>query len=160
MSDRNRHQESEPETTAEVDPDRDPRDEPDQIANEQRRRNTAIVSGIVAVIGAWVAISVFVYDVAQATFWNNVVVGVVVFLAAGYNYYRQYNDIPLSIGVASLVALLGIWLIVATAFLDMAAGAFWSTLVSGLLIAGLAGYNAYESREARAVTTEPETGTP
>lgn len=40
------------------------------------------------------------------------------------------------------------------------ANGFWSTLVSGLLIAGLAGYNAYEAREARSITTEPDAETP
>lgn len=159
MSDQNRPEETGAETT-DLDPDRDPRDDPDQIVGGNRRRNTAIVSGVIAVFGAWIALSVIIYDVAQATLWNNVVVGVAVFLAAGYNYYRQYNDVPLSVGVASLVALLGIWLVVAAAFFDMIAGAFWSTLVTGLLIAGLAGYNVYEGREARAVATEPDTGTP
>ena len=148
-----------PDTTADPDPGRDPRDEPQQVANEERRRNTAFVSGIVAVLGAWVALSVLVYDVSQAAFWNNVACGVVVFLAAGYNYYRQYSDVPLSVGVAALVAIIGIWLVVAAAAFEMITGAFWSTLVSGLLIAGLAGYNAYESREARAVTTDSGTGT-
>ena len=143
-----------------VDPERDPRDEPTQIANEERRRNTVVASGIVVVLGAWVVISAFVYDVTDATLWNNVVVGTVVVLAAGYNYYRQSNDVPLSIGVATLVALLGIWLVVSAALLEMSAGAFWSTLVSGLLIAGISGYNAYESREARTISTDADAGPP
>ncbi len=144
---------------AQVDAGGDPRNESTQIANEERRRNTAFVSGIVAVIGAWVALSVLVYDVATASLWNNVAVGAVVFLAAGYNYYRLSNDIPLSTGIATLVALLGLWLIVAAALLEMTMGLFWSTAVSGLLIAGLAGYNAYESREATTVATDPDSGT-
>ncbi|MFC4245566.1 hypothetical protein ACFOZ7_00865 [Natribaculum luteum] len=147
------------ETEARTEPERSPRDESTQIASEERRRKTSIVSGIVSVIGAWVAISVLIYQVPQAALWNNVVVGAVVFLAAGYNYYRLYNDVPLSVGVASLVTLLGIWLIVAAAILAMAGGLFWSTAVSGLLIAVLAGYNAYEAREARTVATEREART-
>ncbi|WP_265108136.1 SPW repeat domain-containing protein [Halosolutus halophilus] len=142
------------------DPGRDHRDESTQIANEERRRKTSMVSLIVAVLGAWVALSVLVYDVAAATLWNNVLVGAVVFLAAGYNYYRLNNDVPLSVGIAVLVALLGIWLIVAPALFGMTTGPFWSTLVTGLLIAGLAGYNAYDAREARAVATEPEAEPP
>lgn len=142
------------------DPGRDHRDESTRIANEERRRKTSIVSLIVAVLGAWVALSVLVYDVAAATLWNNVLVGAVVFLAAGYNYYRLGNDVPLSVGIAALVALLGIWLIVAPALLGMTTGPFWSTLVTGLLIAGLAGYNAYDAREARSIATEPEAGPP
>ncbi|WP_306052433.1 SPW repeat domain-containing protein [Natronococcus wangiae] len=133
---------------------RDPRDDSTQVANEERRRNTPFISAIVAAIGAWVALSVLVYDMSAASLWNNVLVGAVVFVAGSYNYYRLVNDAPLSIGVASMVALLGIWLIIAPALLAMTS-AFWSTLVSGMLVAGLAGYNAYEAREARSVATEP-----
>ncbi|TYL39149.1 hypothetical protein CV102_07630 [Natronococcus pandeyae] len=138
---------------------RDPRDDSTQIANEERRRNTPFISAIVAAIGVWVALSVLIYDMGAAALWNNVLVGAVVLVAGGYNYYRLVNDAPLSVGVASLVALLGIWLIVAPALLEMVNG-FWSTLVSGLLIAALAGYNAYEAREARSVATEPEPEAP
>ncbi|MCU4739856.1 hypothetical protein OB955_09975 [Halobacteria archaeon AArc-m2/3/4] len=136
------------------DPDRDPRDDSNRIANEERRRNTPVVSGIITAIGAWVALSVLVLEVGEASLWNNVLVGAVIFLAAGYNYYRLNNDVPLSIGVASLVTVLGIWLIVATALIGMVGALFWSTAVSGLLVALLAGYNAYEAREARAVMSD------
>lgn len=136
------------------DRDRDPRDESDQVANEERRRNAPFVSGIIAVIGAWVALSVLLFEVGEPSLWNNVLVGTVVFLAAGYNYYRLNNDVPLSVGVASLITVLGIWLIVATALIGMVGALFWSTAVSGLLVALLAGYNAYEAREARTVTSD------
>ena len=147
-------------TGTRVDEGADPRDESTQVANEERRRNAALISGIAAIVGAWVGLSVLLYEVTQAALWNNVLVGAVVFLAAGYNFYRLYNDIPLSVGVATLVALLGIWLIIAAALFEMLGMLFWSTSVSGLLIAALAGYNAYEAREARAVTAEREPGTP
>lgn len=39
----------------------------------------------------------------------------------------------------------------------MTGGPFWNTIASGLLVASLAGYNAYEARDARTVATEPET---
>ncbi|ELY67608.1 SPW repeat domain-containing protein [Natrinema versiforme] len=137
---------------------RDPRDESTQVASEERRRKTSVVSLLVAVLGAWVALSVLVFETAAAPLWNNVLVGVVVLAAAGYNYYRVANDVPLSTGIASLIAVLGIWLIVSAALLEMTGGLFWSTLATGLLIAGLAGYNAYEARDARTVATEPGPG--
>ncbi len=137
---------------------RDPRDESTQVASEERRRKTSVVSLLVAVLGAWVALSVLVFRSDGAPASNGVLVGLAVALAAGYNYYRATNDIPLSPAIASLVALLGIWLIVSAALLGMTGGLFWSTLVTGLLIAGLAGYNAYEAREARTVTTDSGTG--
>ncbi|AEH37081.1 SPW repeat protein [Halopiger xanaduensis] len=138
--------------------DRDPRDESTRIVSENRRRNTPLISAIIAVLGAWTALSVLVFESGEAATWNNVLVGIAVVAAAGYNYYRLHNDIPLSAGVASLVGVLGIWLIISAALLEMAGGLFWSTLATGLLVAGLAGYNAYEAREARTVATEPETG--
>ncbi|MWV40688.1 hypothetical protein [Natrialba sp. INN-245] len=135
----------------------DPRDDSTRVANEERRRNTSIVSAVVAAIGAWVALSVLVFDVGEASLWNNVLVGAVILLAAGYNVYRLSNDIPLSVGVSTLVAVLGIWLIVSAALLGMLGSLFWSTLAAGLLVTGLSGYNAYEAREARTVATEPDT---
>ncbi|WP_255168188.1 SPW repeat domain-containing protein [Natrononativus amylolyticus] len=138
------------------DPDRDPRDESTQIANEERRRRAPLFSGIVAAIGAWVGLSVFLYDASAAVFWNNVLVGAAIFLAATYNYYRLSSDVPLSVGVAALVALLGIWLVVVGPLLEMAGGIFWSTLASGILVTGLSGINAYEAREARTIATADE----
>lgn len=60
---------------------RDPRNESTQISNEERRRHTPFISAIVAALGAWVALSVLLYDFAAAELWNNVLVGAVVFVA-------------------------------------------------------------------------------
>ncbi|SDC07052.1 hypothetical protein [Natrinema hispanicum] len=136
---------------------RDPRDDPTQVADEERRRKTSVISLLVAALGVWVALSTVVLETVAAPLWNNVLVGLVIGVAAGYNYYRLANDIPLSTAIASLVAILGIWLIVSAALLEMTGGPFWNTIASGLLVAGLAGYNAYEARDARTVATEPET---
>ncbi|GAB3029346.1 SPW repeat domain-containing protein [Natronobiforma cellulositropha] len=135
---------------------RDPRDEPERVANEERRRNIAFVSALTAVVGAWVVASVFLYDVAGSILLNNVLVGALVVFAASYNYYRQYSGRPTSVGVSTLVALLGIWLIVAAVLFELLGGHLWNTAISGLLIAVLAGYNAYEMREARAVAGTPD----
>ncbi|WP_254524812.1 presenilin [Natrinema caseinilyticum] len=137
---------------------RDPRDEQTQIAIEERRRKTSVLSLLVAGLGGWVVLSVLVFEATAAPLWNDVLVGLVVLAASGYNYYRLTNDIPISTGIASLIAILGIWLIVSTALLGMTGGLFWSTLVAGLLITAVAGYNAYEAREARTVVTEPGPG--
>ena len=123
------------------------------------RRNTAIVSGIVAVLGLWIVLSSFVYDVGTSIVWNNVVVGAVVFLVAGYNYYRQTADVPIAVAGAAFVALLGLWLVVSAPVFDMPTDVFWSTLVTGAVIAVLAGYNAYSGREARPIAAETDVGT-
>ena len=135
---------------------REPRNESTQVATEERRPKTSLISLLIATLGAWVALSTLVFETTPASRWNDMLVGLAVGVAAAYNYYRVTNDIPLSAAIASLVAILGIWLIVSAALLEMTGGLFWSTIVSGLLIAGLAGYNAYEARDARAVVTEPE----
>ncbi|SIR97405.1 SPW repeat protein [Natronorubrum thiooxidans] len=132
----------------------DPRDESTAIADEERRRKTSVLSIVIAALGVWAAVSVLALDTSMAALWNNLLAGAVVAIAAGYNVYRLSNDIPLSIGVASLVAILGIWLIISPALLEMTGMLFWSTLGAGLLIAALAGYNAYEARGARQVATE------
>ncbi|WP_408957635.1 hypothetical protein [Natrinema sp. 74] len=139
-------------------PGRDRRGESTRIADEERRRKTSVLGLFVAALGAWVALSVLVFEADATPLWNNVLIGLAVAAAAGYNYYRQTNDIPISAAIASLIAILGVWLIISAALLGMTGGLFWNTIAAGLLIAGLAGYNAYEAREARAVVTEPGPG--
>lgn len=112
-------------------------------------RTGRVASGIAALLGTWVVLSTLVYGMGEAAFWNNALVGAAILLGAGYNYYREVTNSPPSLGVAGLVALLGIWLIVAAAVLELAGGAVRSTAVSGLLVVCLAGYTLYEARGAR-----------
>lgn len=114
------------------------------------RRIGRIASGVAALLGAWIAVSAVVYGMDAAALWNNVLVGAAILLGAGYEYYRGLAGHSPTLGVAGLVALLGIWLIVAVAALGLAGGAAWSTAISGLLVAVLSGYVLYESRGARA----------
>lgn len=135
--------------------ERDPRDESTQIANEERRKQTPVLSAIIAGLGIWVALSgLLLLDagVTSTAVTNNLLVGLVIALAAGYNYYRVRNDVPLSPVVASLVAILGLWLIVAAPALGMVGALFWSTFVAGLLVVGLSGWTVYSARDARTVT--------
>ncbi|THE64648.1 hypothetical protein D8Y22_11630 [Salinadaptatus halalkaliphilus] len=111
------------------------------------------LSGIVSVIGLWIAVSPFVYEVAATMLWNNVIIGAAIFLLAGYNYYRIVTDHPTSTGVMSLVAILGLWALVAPFAIDgqlamaglevAAEGLVWSTVVAGIITAAMAAYIAY-----------------
>lgn len=111
------------------------------------------LSGIVSLIGLWLAVSPFVYETAQSVLWNNLLIGGAVFLLAGYNYYRITNGHPTSTGVMSLVALLALWIVVsqfaiggqfAIGSLEVAdTGLTWSNVVSGLVAAALSAYVAY-----------------
>ncbi len=111
------------------------------------------LSGVVSLIGLWLAASPFVYGPAQSMLWNNLLVGGAIFLLAGYNYYRIITAHPTSTGVMSLVALLALWMVVshfaiggqvAIGGLEVAsAGLAWSNIVSGLIAAALSAYIAY-----------------
>lgn len=130
----------------------------DTIRDQREPESQKWLSGIVSVIGLWIAISPAIYEAAASITWNNVLVGGAIFLLAGYNYYRIVTDHPTSMGVMSLVALLALWTIAAPfAFegqlamegLEVAAqGLVWSNVIAGILMAVLAGYVAYAARAA------------
>jgi ABC-type nickel/cobalt efflux system permease component RcnA len=113
-----------------------------------------LLAGFASLIGAWIAVSPFVYrNVAEtglgAGGWNNLIVGAAIFLVAGTNFYRVQKGINVSKIAAALVALLGLWLIVGPlSSFSMDVGMFSSTLVSGLLVAAIGAYNAYKGRQA------------
>lgn len=113
-----------------------------------------LLSGIVALVGAWIAASPFVYGATDVALWNNVAVGGAILVLAGYNFYRMTDDQPANVGGSSLVALLGLWSVVAPFLLGFGAeGLVWSTMASGAAVAVLSGYNAYETRRTGTTTT-------
>lgn len=135
----------------------DPRPESTQIANEDRRRDSPLLNVIVAGLGTWVLLSPFVFTgIAVEVTLNNVFVGAIIAAGGLYNYYRVQNDVPLSVAVASLLALLGVWLLVAAPLLEMPGMLFWSTAAAGILVTFLSGYSTYEARAARAVVRQSE----
>ncbi|PCR92588.1 SPW repeat protein [Natrinema ejinorense] len=111
------------------------------------------LSGVVSLIGLWLAVSPFIYEAAQSMLWNNLLIGGAIFLLAGYNYYRITNGYATSAGVMSLVALLALWMMVSQFAIDgqfamdgleaASQGLAWSNVVSGLLGAALSAYIAY-----------------
>jgi hypothetical protein len=108
------------------------------------------VSGIVALIGLWIFASPFVYDASNFSFWNDVFVGAAIFLIAGFTFYQLANGMFASVGVLSLVVLLGLWTIVAPFVVDFDTGALeLSNVAAGSAVAILAGYDAYANRTAR-----------
>ncbi|PSP56103.1 hypothetical protein BRC82_02925 [Halobacteriales archaeon QS_1_67_19] len=118
------------------------------------------ISAVVALVGTWILISAFVYSPPAVNFWNDVIVGSAIGIIAGYNAVKAGDLERINTGAASLVALLGLWMVVVPfLFETAAAGAFWSDIVSGAIVAVLSGYNAYRSRtaERRTATAEAET---
>lgn len=109
------------------------------------------VSGVVSLIGLWIAASPFLYESAQVPRWNNAVIGGAIFLLAGYGVYRISKNYRPDVGSTSLTSLLGLWAIAAPFLLSYGNNALvWSTMASGIAVAILSGYSAYESRRADA----------
>ncbi|WP_132057897.1 SPW repeat domain-containing protein [Halorussus amylolyticus] len=118
------------------------------------------ISAIVALLGGWLVVSAFVFEPPAANFWNDIIVGAAIGIIAGYNAIKTDDYEAVSTGAASLVALLGLWMVVAPfVFETLTETAFWSDVITGALVAVLGGYNAYQSRSAprRTATAEAET---
>lgn len=108
------------------------------------------VSGIVSLIGLWIFASPFLFETSNFSFWNNLVVGAAIFLIAGFTFYQLSNGMYASVGVLSLVVLLGLWTIVAPFVVDFDTGALeLSNIAAGFAVAILAGYEAYANRVAQ-----------
>lgn len=105
------------------------------------------VSAVIALLGGWIVLSGFVYSPPPANFWNDVVVGAAIGIVAGYNAFNADDVEGINVGAASLVALLGLWMVIAPFVFPVESdAAFWSDLLTGGLVAVLAGYNAYRAR--------------
>ena len=142
--------------TADVDADVDP--------NPYERGKW--LSGIIALIGAWMILQGFLFDMVASQFWNDVIVGALLLLAGGYNYSRRGRDQVGSVGAAAVAALLGLWLVAAPFVLGADAGGaeavnglvFWNDIVVGLITLAIGAFSAYaardQKREARAMGRE------
>lgn len=109
------------------------------------------LSGVVSLIGLWIAVSPFLYETAQVSRWNNLVTGGAICLLAGYGFYRMSTGHRPDVGSTSLASLLGLWAIAAPFLLTYGSDALvWGTMASGIAVAILSGYNAYESRRTDA----------
>lgn len=125
-----------------------------------RNSSGGYISAVTALIGAWIVISAFVYAPPAANFWNDIIVGAAIGIIAGYNALRADEVRGINTGAASLVALLGLWMVIAPFIFEVVLeGAFWSDVVSGLLVVFLAGYNAYQSRETERAAPAAEAET-
>ena len=125
------------------------------------------ISALIGLLGLWMIVQVFWFDVAPAQFWNDIVVGVLLLAVGGYNYYRRSNEEVGSVAAASVAALLGLWLVVTPFVLGADVGlvetandaAFWNDIVVGFLAFVLGAYSAYETREGRREAAARRTAT-
>ena len=118
------------------------------------------ISAVVALVGGWIVLSAFLFaPMPAANFWNDIIVGAAIGIIAGYNAIKTDDFETISTGAAGLVALLGLWMILAPfVFETTTTLAFWSDVISGAVVAVLAGYNAYQARSTprRTATAEAE----
>ena len=124
-------------------------------AGRTDRRNTldtdAIqwLSALVAIIGLSVVASPFLFEGTEQAIWNDALVGTGIFLLAGHNFVRLSRDRLAGVAVASLTALLGLWLLASPVVIDASSAALATgTAASGLAVAALSAYNAYANNRA------------
>ena len=121
--------------------------------------NTGWISALIALLGGWLVASAFLFDPPAANFWNDIIVGAAIGIIAGYNAIKTDDYETVSTGAASLVALLGLWMVIAPfIFETVTQVAFWSDIITGALVAALGAYNAYQSRSTARRTATAEAG--
>lgn len=104
---------------------------------------------LVAILGLWTFTAAFEYG-TNALIWNGMIVGMSVAFLAGENHYRASEYGTVNFAAAGLTAALGIWLVGATTLVfDPSTFLLWNNVVAGVVVTGLASYNAY------ATWTEP-----
>lgn len=143
--------------------------ETDTTRRRQTRRDDSGImwlSGFVSLFGLWLILTVLVetLDLAvltfefgaatDAAFYNNLVVGLAILLVAGYNFYRIATDHDSSMGAMGLVVLLGLWMIVMPFLIEVEANdAYWSNVVTGVIVAAGAAIATYVGQQRQAGMT-------
>lgn len=126
--------------------------------NRNYRERGKWVSALVALLGLWLIVAAFVFDLLAANFWNHVIVGVLAIALGGYNYSKRANERFGSVAAATFVALLGLWLIASPWIVDtelagtdvVTVVGFWNPIVVGALMLVLGAYSAYEATKSGA----------
>lgn len=115
------------------------------------------LSGLAALVGAWIVISPAVFEATEMGLWNNVIVGAAIFLIAGFNYYRLTTHQPSVFGAMILVVILGAWALIGPFLFEIGSDELlWSTAVAGLIALLSAGYVASADRRLRTGVPEAQ----
>lgn len=119
---------------------------------------TKPLAGINGLLGLWLIVTPFVLEAPTSDFWNDVIVGTAIVFLAGSNYYRETEQQPMSTGVAGFNLSLGVWLIIAPFVFGIRGVLLWNDVIVGIIVASLAGYNAYVAsriEQPRAIAEQP-----
>lgn len=98
---------------------------------------------ITAFFGFWLVLAPFVLGAPVIDQWNDVLVGSVILVTAGYNYSRERQGERLSRRVSSVNGLLGCWLLAAPFMLGVSSLLLWNDIIVGIGVVSLAMYNIY-----------------
>lgn len=110
------------------------------------RRRVRTVSGINLLIGAWLILSPAVFITTGVSFWNNLIVGIAVFLFAGLRVMMPRVGTR---GLSWLNVLLGVWLIFSPYILDYSMSSIaWNDLIVGLVLVAAGWWSARRPRPA------------
>lgn len=115
------------------------------------------LSAVIGLLGLALIAQALVLELVAAQFWNDSFVGATLLVAGAYNYFRRSNEEFGSLGVASFVALLGLWLVASPFLLGSESGiaetasdlGFWTDIIVGLLAFGIGSYSTYAIRDRR-----------
>lgn len=116
---------------------------------------TKWLAGANAVLGLWLIAAPFVFGVSGTGLWNAVIVGSLIAIVGGYNWYLTTKGEEVSVAGAGFNALLGLWVIAAPFLFDPGTSALWNDVIVGVVVSSLGGYNAYAANEAKTQTAQP-----
>jgi uncharacterized membrane protein len=116
---------------------------------------TKWLAGTNAVLGLWLIAAPFVLGVTVAGLWNAVVVGSLIALASGYNWYLTTTDEEVNRLVAYSAAVLGFWVIAAPFVFGVGTAAMWNDVIVGAVVASFGGYNGYAGGKQDRPQTQP-----
>lgn len=94
-------------------------------------------------LGLWLLTASFTFGAPGIAQWNDVLVGCVILVVAGYNYFRERMQGILSRRAAAVNGLLGVWLLVAPFMYEISDILLWNDIIVGVGVTSLAMYNIY-----------------
>lgn len=104
-------------------------------------------STVVMLLGIWILIATFFESPDTALLWSNFIVGIALLLVSTYNRSRRESMQIGRLPYASLVILLGLWLLLTPTVVGTATTGttllYWSHLIVGGLSIVFGGYSAY-----------------
>ncbi|WP_339103483.1 hypothetical protein [Haloterrigena salinisoli] len=110
---------------------------------------TKLTAGGSGILGCWLIAAPFVFGAPPVSRWNDVIVGTLVLLAVGYTHLGTDDRRPPSATGATVVALLGLWLLLAPFALGLEGLPLWNDVVTGTVVTSFGGYDAYVSAAER-----------